>query len=82
MNEKQIIKMEKKANKMYDTFEDIASKVKPSYKEPIALQAMLNFSPYYDMIDTINSYWNMRYLKTSLKQEDNEQKLNSIQSRI
>ena len=67
MNEKQIIKMEKKANKMYDTFEDIASKVKPSYKEPIALQAMLNFSPYYDMIDTINSYWKMRYLKTSLK---------------
>lgn len=67
MNEKQIIKMEKKANKMYDTFEDIASKVKPSYKEPIALQAMLNFSPYYDMIDTINSYWNMRYLKTLLK---------------
>tara|TARA_R110002072_G_scaffold31330_1_gene96677 strand:- start:138 stop:341 length:204 start_codon:yes stop_codon:yes gene_type:complete len=67
MNEKQIIKMEKKANKMYDTFEDIASKVKPSYKEPIALQAMLNFSPYYDMIDTTNSYWKIRELQSSLK---------------
>ena len=69
MNEKQIIKMEKKANKMYDTFEDIASKVKPNYKEPIALQTMLNFSPYYDMIDTINSYWKMREIQSSLKGE-------------
>jgi len=67
MNEKQIIKIERAANKMLVKFEDIASKVKPSYKEPIALQAMLNFSPYYDMIDTINSYWKMRELQSSLK---------------
>ena len=67
MNKKQIIKMEKKLNKMYNTFEDIASKVKPSYKEPIALQAMLNFSPYYDMLDKINAYWKMRELQSLLK---------------
>jgi ADP-glucose pyrophosphorylase len=69
MNKKTILKLEKEANKMYDTFEDIASKVKPSYKEPIVLQAMLNFSPYYDMIDTINSYWKMREIQSSLKGE-------------
>jgi|TARA_B100001094_G_scaffold120148_1_gene115823 ADP-glucose pyrophosphorylase len=71
MNLKTILKLEKEANKMYDTFEDIASKVKPSYKEPIALQAMLNFSPYYDMIDTINAYWKMRELQLLLKGENN-----------
>ena len=71
MNLKTILKLEKEANKMYSTFEDIASKVKPSSNEPLALQAMLNFSPYYDMIDTINSYWQMRELQLSLKGENN-----------
>jgi ADP-glucose pyrophosphorylase len=71
MNKKTILKLEKEANKMYGTFEDIASKVKPSYNEPIALKAMLNFSPYYDMIDTINSYWKMREIQSSLKGENN-----------
>jgi len=70
MNEKQIIKLEKKAKKMYDAFEDIASKVKPSSDEPIALQSMLNFSSYYDMIDTVNSYWQMRDLQYKLKTND------------
>ena len=69
MNEKQIIKLEKKAKKMYDTFEDIASKVKPSVNEPIALKAMLNFSPYYDMINTIELYWKMREIKLLIKRK-------------
>jgi len=70
MNEKQIIKLEKKAKKMYNAFEDIASKVKPNSNEPIALQSMLNFSSYYDMIDTVNSYWQMRDLQYKLKIND------------
>ena len=67
MNYKQIIKLEKKADKMLTKYEDIASKVKPNWKEPIALELMLRMSGYYDLIHVIDNYYNMRYLQQSLK---------------
>ena len=67
MNYKQIIKLEKKADKMLTKYEDIASKVKPNWKEPIALELMLRMSGYYDLNDVINRYYRMRYLKKSLQ---------------
>ena len=66
MNQKQIIKLEKKADKMLTKYEDIASKVKPSYQESVALELMLRMSGYYDLSDVINRYYRMRYLQKSL----------------
>ena len=66
MNQKQIIKLEKKADKMLAKYEDIASKVKPSYQESVALELMLRMSGYYDIRDVINRYYRMRYLQKSL----------------
>ena len=66
MNQKQIIKLEKKADKMLAKYEDIASKVKPSYQESVALELMLRMSGYYDLSDVINRYYRMRYLQKSL----------------
>ena len=68
MNEKQIIKLEKQVDKMEEKFEDIASKVKPSSNENVALEGMKRFSSYYDIKAVINSYWKMRQIKASLKQ--------------
>ena len=67
MNQKQIIKLEKKADKMLAKYEDIASKVKPSYQESVALELMLRMSGYYDLNDVINRYYSMRYLQKSLQ---------------
>ena len=67
MNQKQIIKLEKKADKMLAKYEDIASKVKPSYQESVALELMLRMSGYYDLNDVIKRYYYMRYLKKSLQ---------------
>ena len=67
MNQKQIIKLEKKADKMLAKYEDIASKVKPSCQESVALELMLRMSGYYDLNDVINRYYSMRYLQKSLQ---------------
>ena len=66
MNQKQIIKLEKKADKMYKTYSSIASGVKPNWKEPVALELMLRMSGYYNLSDVINRYYRMRYLQKSL----------------
>jgi len=66
MNQKQIIKLEKKADKMYKTYSHIASGVKPNWKEPVALELMLRMSGYYNLSDVINRYYRMRYLQKSL----------------
>ena len=66
MNQKQIIKLEKKADKMYKKYSDIASGVKPNWKEPVALELMLRMSGYYNLSDVINRYYRMRYLQKSL----------------
>ena len=66
MNQKQIIKLEKKADKMYKTYSHIATGVKPNWKEPVALELMLRMSGYYDLNDVINRYYHMRYLQKSL----------------
>ena len=66
MNKKQIIKLEKKADKMYKTYSHIASGVKPNWKEPVALELMLRMSGYYNLSDVINRYYRMRYLQKSL----------------
>ena len=52
---------------MLAKYEDIASKVKPSYQESVALELMLRMSGYYDLNDVINRYYYMRYLKKSLQ---------------
>ena len=67
MNQKQIIKLEKKADKMYKTYSNIASGVKPNWKETIALEIMLRMSGYYDLNNVIDSYYHMRYLQKSLE---------------
>tara|TARA_R100001440_G_scaffold57511_1_gene77370 strand:+ start:851 stop:1057 length:207 start_codon:yes stop_codon:yes gene_type:complete len=66
MNQKQATKLEIKADKMYKKYSDIASGVKPNWKEPIALELMLRMSGYYDLIDTLDRYQKMRYLQKSL----------------
>ncbi len=67
MNEKQILKLEKQFKEMEEKFEDIASKVKPSSNESLALESMKRFSSYYDIRDIIISYWKMRKIKASFK---------------
>jgi len=67
MNQKQIIKLEKKADKMLAKYEDMASKVKPNFHEPIALDMMLNNSGYYYLKYIIDSYYKMRDLQYMLK---------------
>tara|TARA_R100001443_G_scaffold61125_1_gene71364 strand:- start:69 stop:275 length:207 start_codon:yes stop_codon:yes gene_type:complete len=67
MNYKQAIKLEIKADKMYKKYSDIASGVKPNWKEPIALELMLRMSGYYDLIDTLDRYQEMRCLQNSLR---------------
>ena len=47
MNQKQAIKLGIKADKMYEKYRDIASGVKPGWKEPVALELMLRMSGYY-----------------------------------
>ena len=52
---------------MYKKYSDIASGVKPNWKEPVALELMLRMSGYYDLNDVINRYYSMRYLQKSLQ---------------
>jgi len=67
MNQKQAIKLGIKADKMYKYYSHIASGVKPNYKEPIALELMLRMSGYYDLIDTLDRYQQMRFLQKTLQ---------------
>jgi len=67
MNQKQAIKLGIKADKMHKKYSDIASGVKPNWKEPIALELMLRMSGYYDLIDTLDRYQEMRCLQNSLR---------------
>ena len=67
MNQKQAIKLGIKADKMYEKYRDIASGFKPGWKEPVALELMLRMSGYYDLIDTLDRYQEMRSLQKSLR---------------
>tara|TARA_Y100000004_G_C8832980_1_gene377009 strand:+ start:430 stop:642 length:213 start_codon:yes stop_codon:yes gene_type:complete len=68
VNQKQAIKLGIKADKMYEKYSHIASKVKPGWKEPVALELMLRMSGYYDLIDKLDCYQQMRILQTRLKE--------------
>ena len=67
MNQKQIIKLEKKADKMYKKYSEISRGVKPNWKEPVALELMLRMSGYYVLNDVINLFYRMSFLQNSLK---------------
>ena len=69
MNQKQAIKLGIKADKMYEYYRHIASGVKPVWKEPIALELMLGMSGYYDLIDTLDRYQQMRLLQKTLRED-------------
>ncbi len=67
--QKEINKINNKANEVEDKIRSIVDTIKPNYKQSVAEEMMLRECGYYDMKDIVDSFYQMK---------DIEAKLNSI----